>query len=278
MGSRSNRPAPSAARLALGERERGLSAPGDGSEQPRMGRPKRLMPEDHLERAMAATTPKARAGWARRGLAHRGPLDRTTQTLLLRQLYLAHFAERSFERAYDIAAQALALGVLPDVIHQDAARAKQAAGDIDQAVGHLRLAARLGPPSRRAFHLWTLGALLFLAGRHTEAISALARAARWGTTDKPLYEGHLAAAKLEAGMKVRNLGGIIERLAHCPAGQGYGRLVLGLLARHAGRWEDARSYLEAFVARTERGQPTAAIALEGEIGLARRTLVRVAAR
>jgi tetratricopeptide (TPR) repeat protein len=276
VGSRSNRPAPSAARVAVGERE--VSASGEGLEQQRMGRPKRLMPEDHLERAMAATTPKARAGWARRGLAHRGPLDRTTQTLLLRQLYLAHFAERSFEQAYDIATQALALGVLPDVIHQDAARAKQATGDIDQAVGHLRLAARLGPPSRRAFHLWTLGAVLFLAGRHAEAISALGRAARWGTTDKPLYEGHLAAAKLDAGMKVRNVGGIIDRLARCPAGQGYGRLVLGLLAQHAERWDDARSYLESFVARAERGQPTAAIALEGEIALARRRLARIAAR
>jgi tetratricopeptide (TPR) repeat protein len=276
VGSRSHRPARASASPRPSEPSAGAQA--EGSAEPRLGRPKRLMPEDHLERAMAATSPRTRAAWARRGLAHRGPLDRTTQTLLLRQLYLAHFAERGFEQAWTVAEQALALGVLPDVIHQDAARARQAAGDHDVAVGHLRLAARLGPPSRRAFHLWTLGSVLFLAGHPAEAISAFGRAARWGTTDKPLYEGHLAAAKLAAGMKVRNLDGIIERLALCPAGQGYGRFVLGLLSLHAGQAGRARDYLEAFVARTERGQLTAAIALEGEVALARQTLAALAAR
>ena len=32
------------------------------------------------------------------------------------------------------------------------ARALQAVGEIDEAAGHLRLAARTGPPKRRAFH------------------------------------------------------------------------------------------------------------------------------
>jgi tetratricopeptide (TPR) repeat protein len=255
--------------LAVDEQAR---APAEPRATARMARPKRLLPEDHLERAMAASTPRSRASWARRGLAHRGPLDRTTQAMLLRQLYLSYFAERDFERAGSVAVQALALDVLPDVIHQDAARAKQAAGDVEGAVGHLRLAARIGPPSRKAFHLWSMGSVLFLARRYSEAVSAFARAARWGTTDKPLYEGHLALAKLGAGSKVRGVDRVIRDLEHCPAGQGYGQFVLGLLSHYRGRSEQARRYLERFIARVSRSQPTMAISLEGELGLARQAL------
>lgn len=221
---------------------------------------------------MAASTARERGSWARKGLACRGPLDRTTQALLLRQLYLSHFALRDFERAYSIAEQALELSVLPDVVHQDAARAKQALGDHEAAAGHLRLAARLGPASRRAFHWWTLGSVLLLAGRHEESMAALSRAARWGTTDKPLYQGHLALAKLAAGRPVRGLKSRIERLEGSPAGQGYGRFVLGQLAFFAHRPGDAEAYLRAFVRRTRDGHRAMAIALEGEVEWAERTL------
>ena len=221
---------------------------------------------------MAASSPRARAGWARRGLAHRGPLDPTTQAMLLRQLYLSHYAQEQFGAAYEIAVQALGLDVLPDVLHQDAARAKQALGEVDAAVGHLRLAARTSPPSRRAFHWWTLGSLLFLANRHPEALAALTRAARWGTTDKPLYEGHLAVVKLASGHSVRNVRRLMERLEACPAGQGYGRFVLGLLAHHTGQPDRARSYLDAFVRRTSEGRAITAMALRSELTLARTLL------
>ncbi|MBI4951728.1 MAG: tetratricopeptide repeat protein [Myxococcales bacterium] len=225
---------------------------------------------------MAARSERARRLWARRGLAHRGALDRTTQAMLLRQLYLASFALEDFEQAYRVATQAAELDVLPDVMHQDAARAKQAVGELEAALGHLRLAARLGPASRRAFHYWTLGSLLFLAGRHEEAVAALGRAARWGTTDKALYEGHLALVKLALGRKVRNTDELILRLGRCPAGQGYGRFVLGQLAYHARRWDEARDHLRSFVRRTTRGRRALAIALEGELRLARHTLSELA--
>lgn len=225
-----------------------------------------------MEKAMAAKSSGARSNWALKGLATRGPLDPTTHAMLLRQLYLAHYADGTFHRAYQLARQAAELGVLPDVMHQDAARAKQAVGDVEGAIGHLRLAARLGPPSRRAFHYWTLGSVLFLAGRHTESISALERASRWGTTDKPLYQGHLALAKCRAGRKVRGLGALIDRLARCPAGQGYGRFVLGQLAFESARFGEARAYLEAFVERTTGGRRATAIALSGELAMARETL------
>lgn len=221
---------------------------------------------------MAAKSAGARASWASRGLSRGTGLDATTHAMLLRQLYLACYAEKQFERAYELAQQAVELGVLEDVIHQDAARARQALGDVDAAVGHLRLAARLAPPSRRAFHHWTLGSVLFLADRHEEAITAFERAARWGTSDKPLYQGHLALAKCQAGRAVRDLDSLIARLEACPAGQGYGRFVLGQLAFANQRFDEARAHLESFVARTTRGRRAMEIALAGELEMARQTL------
>jgi len=195
--------------------------------------------------------------------------------MLLRQLYLAHFEQRTFTRALLVARQALELGILPDVIHQDAARACQALGDTEGAILHLRLAARISPPNRRPFHVWTLGSVLFLARRHADAASAFSRAARWGTMDKPLYQGHLALAQCESGIVVADLAERIERLVQVAAGQGYGRFVLGLLAAHAHRFDDARRWLEAFVRRTEAGRKVLAIALEGELALARERLEEI---
>jgi tetratricopeptide (TPR) repeat protein len=229
-------------------------------------------PEHHLQKAMAARSASVRAKYARLGLSARARLDRTTQAMLLRQLYLAQFEARRFEEARDIAVQLISLQVLADVAHQDAARACQALGEIDRAMGHLRLAARSCPASRRAFHLWTLGGLLYLEHRYGQAVSALTRAARWGTTDKPLYIGHLALARCAQGESLLNLDGIIDQLEAAPCGQGYGRFVLGRLCSYAGRRDEAVRYLQAFVRRTHRGRPALSIALEGELAEARHVL------
>jgi len=243
----------------------------------RTPRPKIVLPEDMLRRALAAPTPRSRALWAKRGLSTRSPLDRTTQAMLLRQLYLAHYETEHFEQAADIAEQAIRLEVLPDVAHQDAARARQAMGDIEGAAGHLRLAARLGPPNRKAFHYWTLGSLFFLAKRYLDASAAMIRAARWGTTDKPLYQAHLALCQAAAGQTIEGYDDLIERLVDIPAGGGYGRFVLGLLALYAGREDDARRWLEAFVDRTLKGRSLMAISLRGELEVAREALARLRA-
>jgi len=227
-----------------------------------------------LQKAMGARTALMRARYAERGLAATS-LDRTTQAMLLRQLYLSHFEARRFRHAHDLAMQALELGVLPDVLCQDAARAALAAGDLDQAILHLRMAARRGPPSRRAFHWWTLGSTLFLARRYPEAVSALSRASRWGTHDKPLYRAHLALARIAGGDIVTHLQETIDALAVAPCGQGYGRFVLGHLAYAAGEWMIARRYLEAFVRRTESGRVALGISLEGELRMARATLSKM---
>jgi tetratricopeptide (TPR) repeat protein len=237
---------------------------------------KRASPELLLQKAMGARSALMRARYAQKGLAATS-LDRTTQAMLLRQLYLSHFEARRFRQAHDLAMQAAELGVLPDVLYQDAARAALAAGDLDQAVLHLRMAARRGPASRRAFHWWTLGSTLFLAQRYGDAIVALTRASRGGTYDKPLYRAHLALARIAGGDVVQNLQETIDSLAAAPCGQGYGRFVLGHLAYAAGAWSAARKYLDAFVKRTESGRVALGIALEGELRMARATLGKMAA-
>ena len=195
--------------------------------------------------------------------------------MLLRQLYLSHYEGKRFRAALEVALQALDLDVLSDVLHQDAARAALAADDLDAAISHLRIAARRGPPSRRPFHLWTLGSVLFMAHRYPEAVSALERAVRWGTRDKPLYRAHLALVRLASGERVDDLQAMLDELAHAPCGQGYGRFVLGHLAYAAGAWPAARRYLEAFVRRTGAARPSLAIALDAELKMARATLAKM---
>ena len=248
---------------------------GSGKEParaPSARRRSKLLPEDHLKRAMAAKSPRGRAMWAGRGLASAEELHPTTHAMLLRQMYVARFAQHQFEEAYALALQAVELDVLPDVIHQDAARAKHALGDLDSAIQHLRLATRQAPASRRAFHWWTLGSLMFVGGRYDDAEAALSRAARWGTTDKPLYRAHLALAKCRAGKPVRDLHRVIEQLEACPCARGYGRFILGHLAQHDGRPHDAARYLQLFVDRTSAEQRAKRIALSAELRIARDTL------
>jgi tetratricopeptide (TPR) repeat protein len=231
-----------------------------------------MSPEEYLSRALSAATPRARGIWAKRGLASRARIDKTTHAMLLRQLYLSHFERRNFKEALELARSSLTLGVLADVLHQDAARAAAALGELNIAARHLRTAARVGPASRRAFHWWTLGSIFFLADRFRDAVGALERASRWGTRDKPLYQGHLALARIAAGEAGVDARRCIERLAAVPAGQGYGRFVLGLLAIHARRPSEARGHLQAFVERSESGRLTTSIALDAEITRAKKAL------
>ncbi len=226
-------------------------------------------PELLLRKATLARTSLQRAKYARRGLDHPSALSRTTRAMLLRQLYLSHMEARRFADALAIADEMVALDVMPDVARQDAARACLGLEDSDGALAHLRLAGRVSPPSRRAFHLWTLGTVLYLAGRHQEASGALSRAARWGTTDRPLYQAQLALSRRAAGEDVTDLAELRERLAEAPCGQGYGQFVLGELAHALGDSQAAREYLRGFVRRSTAGRVALAVALQGEIARAR---------
>src|SRR6185369_2817501 len=93
--------------------------------------PEPTSPEMMLRKASLARTPLSRAKYAKRGLSHRGALDRTTRTMLLRQLYLSHMEGRRFAEALTIAEQMLEGAVMPDVARQDAARACLGLGDRD---------------------------------------------------------------------------------------------------------------------------------------------------
>jgi tetratricopeptide (TPR) repeat protein len=234
-------------------------------------------PEVLLRKATLARTSGTRAKYAERGLAHRGSLDRTTRTMLLRQLYLSHMEGKRFADALAVAEQMLEGAVMPDVARQDAARACLGLGDRDGALLHLRIASRVSPPGRRAFHLWTLGSLLFLAGRHREASGALSRAARWGTTDKPLYRAQLALARCASGESV-SVETFRERLEEAACGQGYGQFVLGALANEQGDYAAAERYLTTFVRRTTGGRIALVVALSGELAFAKRLLRAIRSR
>jgi len=232
---------------------------------------------DLLKKAAEARSTTLRAKYATRGLSRQGN-DRTTHAMLLRQLYLAHMEARRFDEALGVAEQMLTTGVMPDVARQDAARACLGLGKPEVALEHLRIASRVGPPSRRAFHLWTLGTTLYHHGRPREAAGILSRAARWGTTAKPLYLAQAALARHAAGDNVHGWSTLRERLEDAPCGQGYGQLVLGELAFQQRDFSAAERYLEGFVKRTLAGRVALAVALRAEIQLARGLLRQARSR
>lgn len=237
-------------------------------------------PELLLRKATLARTALTRAKYAQRGLAHGAPLDHTTRVLLLRQLYLSHMEGRRFADALAIAEQMLSTTVMPDVARQDAARACLGLGDREAAIEHLRIASRVSPPARRAFHLWTLGTVLYLEERYADACGALSRAARWGTTDKPLYLAGVGLARLAAGEDVdeEELAELRERLSDAPCGQGYGQFVLGELCFALGDYAGATRYLRAFVKRVTSGRVALQVSLSGEIVRAKRLIRRATAK
>jgi len=243
-----------------------------------VARPPRQAPEILLRKATLARTPLARAKYAERGLSHNGAVDRTTRAMLLRQLYLSHMEGRRFVEALSVAHHMLENAVMLDVARQDAARACLGIGDREGALLHLRIASRVSPPTRRAFHLWTLGSVLFLAGQYREAVGSLSRAARWGTTDKPLYRAQLALARRAAGEAVGGLGAIRERLEEAPCGQGYGQFVIGAIAFEEKNDALSERYLSLFIQRTTSGRVALEVALSGEVAYARRLLRRIRAR
>jgi tetratricopeptide (TPR) repeat protein len=229
-------------------------------------------PEALLQQATLARTSDLRAKYARKGLEPGRRLDPTTRSMLLRQLYLSLLEQKDFEEALAVAEQNLKTGVLKDVVYQDAARACIGLGEIQRAAGYLRLASRIGPASRRAFHCWTLGSVLYLVKEFEQAIHAFSRALRWGTTDRPLYRAQLALARRGAGEKDDNLAALYDQLSEVPCGNGYGQFVLGELAYYCGDWARARDHLLSFVKRTMQGRMAMSVALKGEVTQARRLL------
>ena len=230
--------------------------------------------EHYLHKAIGAEDPDQRLEMAQRGLEteHLAP---STHMLLLRQRYLGHLEQGAPQQALDAIEQALRIGELEDVCHQDAARALVLLGRWNDAAGHLRLAARVCPAERRAFHLWTLGSGLFLEGQLQEAEMTMRKAMRWATTERPLVAAQLTLVLLAQGKPTPPLHRVIEDLEGVPGSQGYGRFVLGLLYDHAGNPKRATEHLQAFVERTERGRVATRLSLDRELTYAKRMLTKL---
>jgi tetratricopeptide (TPR) repeat protein len=231
---------------------------------------------DLLRKATAAQSSLARAKYATRGLAKAGS-DPTLRAMLLRQLYLSQMESEHFDAALGTARAVLALAVLPDVACQDLARAHLALGQPREAIDELRRASRVGPASRRAFHLWTLGTTLYFQEDYAAAATAFERAFRWGTTARPLYRAQLVLARLALGRKLspRGVSALAEArrdLEAATCGQGYGRFVLGELAHRQGDRGAARSYFEEFIARSDTGRVALRVSLSAELARARHLL------
>lgn len=233
---------------------------------------------DFLRKATLAESSGARAKYATRGLAAAGS-DRTLRAMLLRQLYLSHMEAERFEPASEVARAIIELDVMADVACQDLARAYLGLGRYREAVDELRRASRLGPASRRAFHLWTLGSVCYFQGDLAGAALAFERAVRWGTTARPLYEAQLLLARLALGSpkSLPGLGEARQALEGAPCGQGYGRFVLGELAHHQGDWAAAREYLDEFIQRVEEGRVALRVGLRAELERARQLLATLPA-
>jgi tetratricopeptide (TPR) repeat protein len=226
---------------------------------------------DFLRKATLAESSGARAKYATRGLATVGD-DRTLRAMLLRQLYLSHMEAERFEQASEVAKKVIELGVMADVACQDLARAYLGLGRHREAIEELRRASRSCPASRRSFHLWTLGSVLYFRGDYSGAAVAFQRAARWGTTARPLYEAQLLLARSHGGAPLTGLPSVADArraLEEAPCGQGYGRFVLGELAHRQGDWAAAREYLEEFVARVAEGRVALRVGLGAELDRAR---------
>ncbi|HEY5960651.1 MAG TPA: tetratricopeptide repeat protein [Polyangiaceae bacterium] len=245
----------------------------------RAGQPESEIPETLLRKASLAKTAGLRAKYARRGLDQDGPIDPSTRALLLRQLYLAAMERRRFSEAREFAHEMVALAVVPDAAHQDAARACLGQKDVDGAIRHLRMAARLGPASRRAFHLSMLGALLYLNGRATEARNPLRLAVRWSTTDKSICRAQLLLAEIDADhLNVddadiqQDLLRLREELETSDHQRGYAEFVLGEICVLLDDQPSATAYFDSFLARTAHGRVAMQVALQGEIRHAKRHL------
>jgi tetratricopeptide (TPR) repeat protein len=151
-------------------------------------------------------------------------------------------------------------------------------GQLEVAAGHLRIAARICPPDRRAFHWATLGALLRFSGRAREAIEAFAKASRWATKDRSLYRAQQALCEAAAELAPSaDLSGLRQSLESGEAHKGYTLWVLGELCALLGDAKASREYLTSFLSRTHGASPAKNLALKGEIAHAEALLQKLSA-
>lgn len=244
---------------------------------------------DCLLRALGSQASEQKRLYAERGLGllNGGPgiagelaedeEDYELMALLLRQKYLADIEEGNDEGALRVAEQMVALGTLGDIARQDAARAALGVDDIAGAIGHLRIAARVCPPDRRAFHYAHLGTLLRFDGQMDQAIEAFQKAIRWATEDRDLYLAQQALAEVALGHTSADLEALRVRLENDDPMKAYALWILGELCVVLGDTESGATYLRRFLSR-QTGAPRAkALALKGEVSHASALLRQISA-
>lgn len=269
----SERPAPRESLIVTrAEAEQGHSA----GRRPKPAR--RETSGDCLARALRAKQSGERRALAEAGLVRldqEGDDDPEMEALLLRQIYLADLEDGDLEGALQAATEMVELEALGDIARQDAARAAAALGEIDVAAAHLRIAAEVCPPDRRAFHLATLGSLLRFAGRATEAVPVFQTAVDCAKKDRFLYLGQWALAEQAAGQEPTwALEELRRGLESAPTQKGYALWVLGELCAALGDEQSGARYLTRFLGRVEGAPRAKALALAGEVAHAKTLLAR----
>lgn len=244
-----------------------------------------------LLKALSTRSSSDKKKWARQGLAllSGGPgiggvpaedkddEDSELFALLLRQIYLAEIDEGNDLAALRLAEQMIDLGTLGDIARQDAARAAVGVDDIDAAIGHLRIAARVCPAGRRAFHYAHLGSLLRFGGQTEQAIEAFSRASRWATEDRDLYQAQQALAEAAHGRTNADLGQLRSRLENNAEPRAYALWVLGELCVLLGDPVTGAEYLRRFLERQKSAPRAKTLSLKGEVAHANALLQEISA-
>lgn len=203
--------------------------------------------------------------------------DYEMMALLLRQKYLADIEEGQDAEALQVAEQMIELGTLGDVARQDAARAALGVDDMDAAIGHLRIAARVCPPDRRAFHYAHLGTLLRFDGQVEQALDAFRKAIRWATEDRDLYLAQQALVEVEKGHTTADLEQLRDRLENDDPMKAYSLWILGELCVVLGDNESGALYLRRFLSRQTDAPRAKALSLKGEMAHASALLQQISA-
>lgn len=203
--------------------------------------------------------------------------DDELRALLLRQLYLSEIEDGEDDRALSLAAEMIDLGTLGDIARQDAARAALGVKDTSAAISHLRIAARVCPPARRAFHYGHLGALLRFEGQLEQSLDAFEKALRWATEDRPLYLAARGLTLHQQGTESIDLAELRSALEAEEPRKGYALWILGELCLELGEIDAGKQYLNQFLLRQTEAPRAKTLALSREIAHVHALLRRASA-
>ncbi len=233
---------------------------------------------DALLLSMQSSDPVIKEALAREALE--GSIeDQELKALLLRQVYLGRAAVHDWAEALSVAEEMIALEVLGDLARQDAARAASALGAYEGALGHLRIASRIAPAERRAFHLSALGSMLRFSGRPEASVEAYETALRWASTLRPLYRAQLELARRAASdVTEMTLEEVNEQLRESGQSVGYADWVNGEVLFLLREDERARGYLNRFIERLSDANPLKVASLRLELLHAQRLISQLNSR